>query len=294
MKLISPVLRQVIGKEELPSPSEKIKLGREIGRYRLMLKRYNVGEIKFALADLLIGRGEAGDYSEAMKLFNEILGSRPKGYLLAKTLVGMAELAMGSKSRKEVAAALRACDKTFKILKRDYHSFFGGKAIVVKAELLVKRGAKGDRAKAFHLFDTILKEPVHWYCRARALVGKAELLEYWKPAQFSEGVDLCERALKLLKSRPHDYFDTKAQVIEAELRIKRNRTGDLDRAKALCQKVASDPLSHKDLAARAKLDLAEISMRAQAREHTLEVLEMEGLDPYIIKKARAIAQALRA
>ena len=53
-----------------PSPSEKVKLNKVIGRYRLLLKtiawRYDVGEIKFGLADLLVGRNEEGDYKEAL------------------------------------------------------------------------------------------------------------------------------------------------------------------------------------------------------------------------------------
>ncbi len=47
------------------------------------------------------------------------------------------------------------------------------------------------------------------------------------------------------------------------------------------------------LAARAKLNLAEISALSKARVLSSDVLEMEGLDPYLIKKARVLNKNLQ-
>ena len=54
MGILSPAMSYIVDKEadNYPSPSEKTKLNKAIGRYRLILEtiawRYDIGEIKFA------------------------------------------------------------------------------------------------------------------------------------------------------------------------------------------------------------------------------------------------------
>ena len=62
-----------------PAPSEKEKLERAIKRYSLVLSRYpqrlDIGEIKFGLADMYIGRGGDGEHRAQSELGREDSGA---------------------------------------------------------------------------------------------------------------------------------------------------------------------------------------------------------------------------
>ena len=53
------------------------------------------------------------------------------------------------------------------------------------------------------------------------------------------------------------------------------------------------PFAYKGLIARAKLDLADVVSHPKAAKLLKEVHEMEGLDPYLIEKARLIEATLK-
>ena len=77
MGILSPIIEFIVEKEHsFPAPSEKEKLERAIKRYQLVLTRYpqrlDIGEIKFGLADMYVGRGSEGDYDRAQRLYNDI------------------------------------------------------------------------------------------------------------------------------------------------------------------------------------------------------------------------------
>ncbi len=292
--IISPVIKFIVDKEAgFPAPSEKEKLNRAISKFRSMLKKitgaYNIAETEFGLADMLVGRGEPADYKEAMAFYDDVLKSAPTSYLKARALVGKAELV------KDIDEAISLCGKAFEILKGDLSDFFAAKCIAVEGELLSRRNKAGDHKRAAKLLDQIIKnKKANEYFRARAMVGRAELLLYLpKPKGVEKAVKMCKEAVDLLKDRPNDYFAIKAKVVESEIRIRRERKGDLERAGALCESIIRKEDIDKSLIARAKLVLAQISKHPKAVKLYKEVLEMEGLDPYIIEKARQIERSLR-
>ena len=91
-----------------------------------------------------------------------------------------------------------------------------------------------------------------------------------------------------------DYFTIKSKVLKAEILISRAKKIDFVRAEKLLMEVIKKPLTYKDLIARAKLGLADIVKHPKAAKFLKEVHEIEGLDPYLVKKAGIIEKALKA
>jgi len=297
--IISPVMKFIVEKEGgYPSPTAKEKLNRAIAKFRKILKNltgtFNIAETKFGLADMLVGRNDPGDYAEAMRLYNYILEVAPTSYLRARALVGKAELVIGSSDKEELKGAISLCEKAKEILKDDLSDFFTAKGFVVEAEILSKLGGEG-RKKAGKLLERVIKNKhSNAYFKARAMVGVAELPLYTpKPKNIDRAVKRCKEAQKLFADRPNDYFALKAKVVQAELLIRRARKNDLAEAQSLCTKVISNKSAEKGLLARAKLNLAEVSRHPKAQRLSREVLEMEGIDPYLVEKAKMIEQALK-
>jgi len=297
--IISPVMTFIIDKQGgYPAPTEREKLNRAIEKFRKILRNlsgtFNIAETKFGLADMLVGRNEGGDYAEAMRLYNYILEVAPTSYLRARALIGKAELLISSKEEKDLKEALSLCEKAKEILKDDLSDFFTSKTFVVEAEVLSKLGTPG-RKKAESLLKKVIRsKQANPYFRARAMVGTAELPLYSpKPKNIAAAIKLCEEAQKLMAERPKDYFAVKAKVVEAELLIRRSKKNDLSKASNLAAKVISNKAADKALIARAKLAIAEVSRHPKAQKLSREVLEMEGIDPYLIQKAKAIEATQR-
>jgi tetratricopeptide (TPR) repeat protein len=279
-----------------PIPSEKDKINKALKRYRQILAahpdRADAPEIMFGLADLLVGRGEPGDWQEATKLYDQILLKNPPEYLKARALIGKAELMIGQPN--EFGNAISLCEKARKILGTDISDFFAAKTYIVEAELLLARRDKGDWAKALELINQVVKEKnAHWYFRGRALLSKAEIIHYRDPNDLASALKLCDFALKELKSRPDDYFTNKGKVVKAEILTRRAKGGDFTKAEKLLTEVIKMSFSYKELIARAKLDLADIVNHPKAEKLLSEVHEMQGLDPYLIEKATVIETALK-
>jgi len=297
--IISPVMKFIVDKEGgYPSPSEKEKLDRAINKFRRILGNlsgtFNIAETKFGLADMLVGRNSPGDYAEAMRLYNYILEVAPTSYLRARALVGKAELLIGSNEKDDLKEAISLCDKAREILKDDLSDFFTAKAFVVQAEIFAKLGAS-NHSKAEKLFDRVIKNKhSNAYFMGRSMVGRAELPLYKpKPKNIAAALKLAKEAQKLFADRPTDYFALKAKVIEAELLIRRGGKADLTLASALCSKVIAVKSAEKGLLARAKVNLAEVSRHPKAEKLSKEVIEMEGIDPYLVEKAKMIERSLK-
>lgn len=297
--IISPVMRFIVDKEGgYPAPTEKEKLNRAITKFRNIMRNltgtFNIAETKFGLADMLVGRNDPGDYAEAMRMYNYILEVAPTSYLRARALVGKAELLIGSNDKEDLKEALSLCDKAVDILKDDLSDFFTSKSFIVKGEILAK-SSEAARKTAEKLFLKVAKnKAANSYFRGRALVGLSELPLYRpKPKNIEAAVKFSREAQKLLEDRPTDYFAVKAKVIEAELLIRRGKKSDLAQAQALCAKVTANKQAEKGLQARAKLNLAEISRHPRAEKLYREVLEMEGIDPYLVEKARMIEKSMK-
>ncbi|MFA5839611.1 MAG: hypothetical protein WC890_03015 [Candidatus Margulisiibacteriota bacterium] len=296
MGILSPVMSYVVDKElGFPIPSEKEKINKAIKRYRYILSQHpnraDAPEILFGIADLLVGRNEASDYGEATKIFDSILHRNPPEYLKARALVGKAELMIGSSSDFNDAIAL--CEKARKILDADYIDFFAAKTVAVEAELRLSRNDKGDWEKAVKLIDEVIREKkANWYFKGRALLTKAEILLYKKPQDLRTPLKMIDACLIQLKSRPDDYFSHKGRLLRAEILIRREIKGDFERAEKLLTEVIRMKFAYKDLVARAKIDLAQIANHPKASKLISEVLEMEGLDPYLQEKARNSQQTI--
>ena len=297
MTVLSPLMSYIVDKEVgFPIPSEKEKINRALRRYRGILSQHpnrsDAPEIMFGVADLLVGRNESGDYAEALRLYDAILLRAAPEYLRARALVGKAELLIGN--RHEFDNALTLCEKARKIFKTDVSDFFAAKTYIVEAELLLARQTKGDWAKAINLINQVLKEKqAHWYFKGRALLSKAEMIFYRSPEDCKTSLTLIDHALKELRSRPEDYFINKGKMLRAEILCRRGKKIDFTRAEKLLLEVIKMPLPYKDLIARAKLDLAEIAHHPKAVKLLKAVHEMEGLDPYLVEKARIIEENLK-
>jgi TPR repeat protein len=299
MGVLSPIMEFVVGKEAaFPAPSEKEKLTKAIERYRLLLRKYptrtDMGEIQFGLADLYVGRNTPGDYKKALDLYNNILLSGASPYLRARALVGKAELMVSSGNKDELTDALSFCESAAKLLETDLSDFFVAKALVVEADLRMAKDEKFDHAKAKKLYEKVSENRhAHWYFRSRSFLGRAELILYHFPDKINEGLKFCQTTEKLLSDRPDDYFYIKSKIIEAELRIRRAKKEDFKKAEKLCSQAAKTKTEYADLVARAKLTLAEISKHPKAHQLYKEVLEMEGLDPYIVNKVKEAEKNLQ-
>lgn len=281
-----------------PAPSEREKINRAIEKYKKILRNFpqraDIGEIKFGLADLYVGRGEEGDYNRAAAYYNDILKTSGSFYLRARAYVGKAELLVPGIKKEKIEEAVELCRIARKTLKDDLTDFFAAKTYIVEADLRLVRDGPGDHKIALKIHEKLIQErSAHWYFRARALLGKAELILYHYPPRLAEAILICSRATRLLKERPGDYFALKTKVIEGELRIRRAKFGDFNKAEQLLKEVVSFPHAYHDLLARARLDLAEIVKHPLARKYLKEVEQMEGLDPYLTDKAKLIANKLK-
>ena len=299
MGIMSPLMKRVVEEESsYPSPSEKVKVSKAIGRYKLMEAvdkwKSNLDDIRFAIADLLLSKATAQDYKEALGYYNLIIKRTKNKVLKARAEIGRAELALMGIDKIGVDAAIKLCKDGAKLLRQNLSDFFVSKAIAVEAELLVKKGGKAAISQASKLFSRIIgKRNASSYFRARSMVGKAELILYYGTEALSKGIKLCDEAIKLLIQRPSDYFNLKARLIKAELLLRRGSSSDLIKAEDLCESVISSSLAHKDLIARAKLVLAELSKKERAKVLFEDVLSEENVDPYIIEKAKQIQKAVK-
>jgi hypothetical protein len=296
--ILSPVMTKVVEEEEsYPSPSAKTKINKAIGRYKLLSKaqkwKEHMDDIRFALADLLVARGEEDDYREALSHYDRIIAKTDNQMLKGRSMIGKAELAISGVAKLTEDEAMDLCKKGCALLRGKPDDFFVAKGISVEAELLVKKGGRKEVGTAAKLFGKLIgNKKAHPYFRARALAGKAELALYFGADSPSNGIKMCEECLEIFLDRPLDYFAVKARVIEAELLVRRGSSSDLHKAEDLCRKVIISPV-HKDLAARAKLVLAEISKKDKAQRLFDEVLEQDGLDPYLIEKAKIVERAAK-
>ena len=297
MAILSPLMTFIVDKEiGFPIPSEKEKINRALRRYRQILsqhpKRSDAPEILFGIADLLVGRNDQGDYPEAMRLYDQILLRNPPEYLKARALVGKAELLIGTPA--EFGNAISLCEKAREILGNSMADFFAAKTYIVEAELRAIRRDKGDWAKAIDLINRVVKEKkAHWYFRGRALLTKAEILIDRDPHDLGPAVKFVDFALKELAPRKDDYFTLKGKTLKAEILMRREKKGDLLKAEKLLAEVIKMPFEYKDLVARAKIDLATIVAHPKAHRLLDEVYHTEGLDNYLIEKARFIEQAVK-
>ncbi|OGC05290.1 hypothetical protein A3H09_00185 [Candidatus Falkowbacteria bacterium RIFCSPLOWO2_12_FULL_45_13] len=296
MAVLSPVMSYIVDKQVgFPIPSEKEKINKVLKRYRYILsqnpKRADAPELMFGIADLLVGRSEQGDYKEAKRIFDQILERHIPDSLRARTLIGKAELMIGSPEAFDEAISL--CEKARKLLGNDMSDFFAAKTFAVEAELRLARKNKGDWDKALKLLDHVIRaKNAHWYFKGRAFLTKTEIKLYQTPKDTNNPLRFAEAALKELKPRSDDYFTYKGKTLKAEVLIRRAKRGDFDRAEKLLESVISMPFDYQDLIFRAKLDMADIVKQPKATKLVKEVLETEGLDPYLMDKARIVEIAL--
>lgn len=297
MAILSPIMSYVVDNElGFPIPSQKEKINKALKRYRYILsqhpKRADAPEIMFGIADLLVGRGNPGDYNDALRFYDHILLHLPPEYLKARALIGKAELLIGNPDEFDNAISL--CEKARQILGKDLADFFAAKTIAVEVELRLARQAEGDWKKALGLINLLIKaKKTHWYFLGRALLSKAEIIFWRNPKNLGEPLKLVNAALIKLKTREDDYFTNKGKVLRAEMLTRRAKKGDFERAEKLLVEVLKMSMDYKDLIARAKLDLADVVRHPKATRLIKEVLQMEGLDPYLIDKASIIEKALK-
>ncbi len=289
-------------RNSFPSPSEKEELTKPIEELREKISNpppdFDKNEGRLKLADLLVGRNEPGDYIEASKIYEEIINTSVPGKTHAEAVIGKAELLVQSLDNEDIELGLDIIQKSQEDLKGIEDKYFETKAELVKAELLLRRGKEKDNDNALKIYEEILSDPrVSKYFRMRALVGKIDIMEYFSPNKLSEDLGelivRCERTLEENKNRLNDYFRLKGEVLLAELLIKRNSGDDIARAKKLLTEMANNESAGIDLRARASLDLAEISSEGLAKMLIRQVKHMEGIDPYILKKAKALEDKLK-
>jgi hypothetical protein len=298
--ILSPIMKKVVEDEaSYPSPSAKTKINKAIGRYKLLSagekwKEY-MDDIKFALADLLMARGEEKDYKEALGYYNFIISKTRNNMLKGRSMIGKAELVIAGVAKMDIDDAIKLCREGGRLLKSNLTDFFAAKGLAVEAELLAKKSGKPNIREASKLFGRLIgKRNANPYFRARAMAGKAELILYFGVDPISNGIKLCEEALKLFSERQMDYFAVKARVIEAEMLIRRGSSSDIAKAENLCKKVILAGSAHKDLVARAKIVLAEVSKKERAERLFEEVMDTEGIDPYLIEKAKLTEKAYKS
>jgi hypothetical protein len=304
MGILSPIMSFIVDREpSYPSPSEKVKLSKVIGRYRLLLKtiawRYDVGEIKFGLADLLVGRNDPGDYKEALKLYDDILKAIASPYLRARALAGKAELMIRSESIKDVQEAVGLARSASKIIKKEIGSndFFYQKAQVVEAELLQARlGTPADLKLANRIFENIIKnEKSNAYFKARAMVGVSELKTYSAPLKdLKKYAEYCHSAEVLLAERPSDYFMIKARVVESEILTRIDPKKNVNKIISLCNQVILSKTADIHLILRAKLIKADVSKRDNALTLIKEVKASKELPDYLAEKAKVVEKAIKS
>ncbi|MBI5701108.1 hypothetical protein HZC34_04585 [Candidatus Saganbacteria bacterium] len=301
MAIVSPITEFSMQMEtDYPAPSEKEKLDKLIERDTKLIKsfpfRSDIGEIKFRLADSLVGRNNPGDYARAEGIYSEILQNYGSEYLRARAQIGRAELLTPGIKPDAIKSALALCETARKNLKTDLSDFFMAKTYAIEADLRLVRDDKKakDHTIAMRLHEKLIKErKAHWYFRARGMLGKAELVLYHFPKKLTEAITLCDRAERLLRERPGDYVALKTKLIRAQLLRRRAKFSDLKKAEKTLTEIIKFPGAYTDLAARAKLELAEISRQPKAIALLRELNQIEGLDPYIAQKVKMVEEELK-
>jgi hypothetical protein len=125
------------------------------------------------------------------------------------------------------------------------------------ADLLVGRGDPGDHEEAMRIYDQILLRNPHESLKARALVGKAELM-IGVPEEFGNAISLCEKARQILGKDVSEFFAAKTIIVEAELRLARRDKGDWAAALNLINQLVKEKDAHWYFRGRALLSKAEI------------------------------------
>jgi len=289
---------------EFPSPTDKQELTRQIEELSKLLASppedcpRNMARIK--LADLYVGRNEPGDYMKADKAYSEVLSaSLPRDREHAYALIGKAELSMAGSDPARVKASIDACRSAVAALSNDKSDFFWGKGSVLLAELLIKAGTDSSRREGLDIYESLTSSTAApRYFRMRAVVGKIELINYFfkelLEAKAEQSIDECQEALDFLKDeRPNDYFYLKGLIVLSEVLLWKDKKSMSAKAGKLLTEVVNSEAAGDDLRARASLDLAEISSPPLARSLIKGVRRMEGIDPYLLNKAKAIEGALK-
>ena len=289
---LSPILSHLV-QTTIAAVGEKERLNRIINKYRKMLRfvegGFNLAEIRFGLADLLITRDDPGDWKEAKTHYDFVLLHATYGYLRAAAMIGRAELAIRDSDNKEIEEAIELSQRAYKNLlslvgKSDYYS---AKCLVVEAELLMKKNEKEDKKNALKLLEKLFKDDLaDPYFRARAITNHAELLLYDPKTDANKELQICLNAIELLRDKPDDYFSIKAKLLQGEYIARRMARYDKSRATGIFMGIMGNKKADTDLVARAKLDLAEISEAKKAQRILKEVISSKTLDPYIIEKAK--------
>jgi len=303
MGILSPIMSFIVDREpSYPSPSEKVKLNKVIGRYRLLLKtiawRYDIGEIKFGLADLLVGRNEPGDYHEALKLYDDILKGVTSPYLRGRALAGKAELMITSEKKGDIEQAVALVRSASQIIKKEIspNDFFYQKAQVVEGELLTKLGGPSNLKIAAKLYEGVIKsEKSNAYFKARSMVSLSESKTYTAQVKdLKKYAEYCHTAQTLLAERPSDYFMVKARVVEAEILTRIDPKKNVNKIISLCNQVIAAKTADVQLVLRAKLDKADVSKRENALKLIKDVRASKELPDYLAKKAKIVEQAIKS
>lgn len=294
---LSPILSHLV-QTTIAAVGEKEKLNRLINKYRKMLRfvegGFNLAEIRFGLADLLITRDDPGDWKEAKTHYEFVLQHATYGYLRSAAMIGKAELAVRSSNTKDIEEAVELARKAYKNLlalvgESDYYS---SKCLVVEAELLMKKNCKEDKKIALKLLEKLFNNDMaDPYFRARAIANHAELMLYDPKTDINAELQICLNAIELLKDKPDDYFSIKAKLLQGEYISRRMARYDKSRATGVFMGIIGNKKADPDLVARAKIDLAEFSENKKASKLLKEVLATKNLDPYLTEKAVAALKA---
>lgn len=291
---LSPILSHLV-QTTIAAVGEKEKLNRLINKYRKMLKYveggFNISEIRFGLADLLITRDDPGDWKEAKTHYDYVLEHATYGYLRAAAMIGKAELSIRSSNKKEIEEAIELAQRAYKNLvnlvgKSDYYTC---KCLVVEAELLMKRNQKDDKLRALKLLEQVISDDLaDPYFRARAITDHAEILLYEKGVDINQELKMCLDAIELIKDKPDDYVSVKAKLLQGEYITRRMARYDKSRATGIFMGIIGNKNADKDLVARAKINLAEISDKEKAINLLKEVIETPNIEKYLIDKAKSL------
>ena len=125
------------------------------------------------------------------------------------------------------------------------------------ADLLVGRGDPGDHEEAMKTYDQVLLKNPPEFLKARALIGKSELL-IGIPEEFGNAISLCEKSRQILGDDVSEFFASKSYIVEAELRLARRDKGDWAKALELINKVVKEKDAHWYFRGRALLSKSEI------------------------------------
>jgi tetratricopeptide (TPR) repeat protein len=106
-------------------------------------------------------------------------------------------------------------------------------------------------------YEQILLRSIPDYLKARALIGKSELL-IGIPQEFGNAISMSEKSRKILGSDVSEFFAAKTYIVEAELRLARRDKGDWAHALRLINQVIKEKDAHWYFRGRALLSKTEI------------------------------------